>query len=293
MACAAGGLDGINNKIRQQLFRKGTRGLSGVARVFRQADFNGNKKLDKDEFEEAMSFAGLFLTKAEVSKLFQSYDRDGDGNINYEELLHGIQLPLSKPRREMVEKAFAILDRDQSGLIDSTDLEKVYDASKHPDVQEGKRTAKEVTEIFLNGFETGKIKDGKVTQKEFFDYYTDLGASIPSDAYFVQMMQSCWKISPEGAEAAATNMGRMLGLLRQKVTQKTKTGGNVKRKLKTAFQHFDGDESGKVTKDEFRATMEHFGIVVNDKEIEQFYTDYAGEDGLLGYDEFTDALELV
>jgi len=50
-------------------------------------DFNGNKKLDKEEFEEALSFAGLFLKKSEISFLFRNFDRDGDGNINYNEFL--------------------------------------------------------------------------------------------------------------------------------------------------------------------------------------------------------------
>ena len=39
-------------KVRNQLFARGGRGLSGLSRTFRAADFNGNKKLDGEEFEE-------------------------------------------------------------------------------------------------------------------------------------------------------------------------------------------------------------------------------------------------
>ena len=163
-------LQEICGSIREQLFRKGTRGLSGVARIFRQADFNGNKKLDKEEFEEALSFAGLFLKKSEIGFLFRNFDRDGDGNINYNEFLLGIQLPLSGVRLEVVNKAFEILDADNSGVIDVKDCAGVYDASQHPDVQQGKKSAGEVTTEFLKGFERGK-KDGKIALEEFQGYY--------------------------------------------------------------------------------------------------------------------------
>jgi hypothetical protein len=105
-------IEEINDKIRAQLFRKGTVGLAGVATVFRQADFNGNKKLDPDEFEEALSFAGLFLSAADLHLLFSEYDRDGDGNIGYEEFIKGLAPDLSGARLDKVKEAFAKIDKD-------------------------------------------------------------------------------------------------------------------------------------------------------------------------------------
>ena len=163
-------LQQICGSLREQLFRKGTKGLSGVARIFRSADFNGNKKLDREEFEEALSFCGLFLKSQEISFLFKNFDRDGDGNINYNELLHGIQLPLSGARLAMVELAFKKLDKDGSSVVDVTDIAQLYDASKHPDVQEGKKTEKDIALAFIGAFESG-TKDGKITFAEFKSYY--------------------------------------------------------------------------------------------------------------------------
>jgi len=39
--------------------------------------------------------------------------------------------------------------------------------------------------------------DGKVTLDEFLDYYRDLSMSIPSDEYFVAMMESTWQCPEE------------------------------------------------------------------------------------------------
>ena len=36
--------------------------------------------------------------------------------------------------------------------------------------------------------------DGTITKQEWNDYYTDLSMSLPSDEYFVKMMESVWQI---------------------------------------------------------------------------------------------------
>jgi Ca2+-binding EF-hand superfamily protein len=248
-------------KIREQLFAKGTTGLAKVARVFRQADFNGNKKLDLDEFEEAMSFAGLFLKKDEISALFKSYDKDGDGNINYDEFLQGMASPLEGRRLIITKKAFDKLDRDGSNVIEFAEVSSVYDASQHPDVKQGRKTARGVTEEFLSGFEGGRgAKDGRVSLDEFLAYYKDLSASIPSDEYYVQMMQSCWKIKENPSAEVDGRLQQMFSVLRQKLDQKTKTGKNPADTLKAVFKHFDSDESGQITPDEFNSAVGRFGL---------------------------------
>jgi Ca2+-binding EF-hand superfamily protein len=37
-------------------------------------------------------------------------------------------------RRELVERVFIILDKNNDGVIDISDVKKVYNAKKHPDV---------------------------------------------------------------------------------------------------------------------------------------------------------------
>ena len=43
-------------------------------------------------------------------------------------------------RKGLVEKAFRKIDKDGSGILDIEDIRGVYNASKHPDVVQGKRT---------------------------------------------------------------------------------------------------------------------------------------------------------
>jgi Ca2+-binding EF-hand superfamily protein len=93
----------------------------------------------------------------------------------------------------MVEKAFVMLDKDGSGQITIEDIIGIYDVSMNPEFIEGRKTKEEILSGFLNEFDGARgNNDGIVTQKEFFDYYTDLSMSTPSDEYFVRMMESTW-----------------------------------------------------------------------------------------------------
>jgi len=231
-------IEEINDKIRAQLFRKGTAGLSGVARVFKLADFNGNKKLDPDEFEEALSFAGVFLSASELNTLFKEYDRDGDGNIGYEEFIKGLAPDLAGPRLAAVKSAFQQIDADGSGTLTVSDIADVYNAKAHPDYAQGKKTEEKLLSEFLEAFEGDSRQrgDGTVTWKEFLDYYTDLSGSIPSDQYFVEMIARCWDVSK------ANTVGKVRSLtsvLREKVYQRAKGGKNGADTLRAAFKFFD------------------------------------------------------
>ncbi len=93
----------------------------------------------------------------------------------------------------MVNKAFAMLDRDGSGQINIQDITGIYDVSMNPEFLEGRKTRDEILQDFLNNFDGAKgNNDGIVTMQEWTDYYTDLSMSTPSDEYFVRMMESTW-----------------------------------------------------------------------------------------------------
>lgn len=93
----------------------------------------------------------------------------------------------------MVEKAFNMLDKDGSGQITVSDIVGIYDVSMNPEFIEGRKSKEEILAGFLNEFDGARgNNDGIVTRQEFFDYYTDLSMSTPSDEYFVRMMESTW-----------------------------------------------------------------------------------------------------
>lgn len=48
----------LNMQFKMQLQKRGGVGLRSLARIFKRMDFNGNKKLDIMEFEEALAAFG-------------------------------------------------------------------------------------------------------------------------------------------------------------------------------------------------------------------------------------------
>jgi hypothetical protein len=73
----------------------------------------------------------------------------------------------------------------------------------NPEFIEGRKTKDQILSEFLNNFEGGRgNRDGQVSIQEFTDYYTDLSMSVPSDEYFVRMMESTWQVPEEDNDAA-------------------------------------------------------------------------------------------
>lgn len=139
----------LNLKFKLAIQQKGGVGIRGLRRIFNQMDFNGNKSLDSQEFEQALASFGIFPKKVELQALMKFYDVNGDGNISYDEFLSGLKDDLSERRLAMVRKAFAMLDRDGSGKITVSDLTGVFDVSMNPEFLEGRKSRDEILGEFL------------------------------------------------------------------------------------------------------------------------------------------------
>lgn len=129
---------------RESLKARGARGIAGLSRKFRIADDNGNGLIDLKEFTKVVSEHGFNWTAAQIKLLFDSFDHDKSGSITFDEFLVAVRGELNERRKSLVMLAFDLLDADKSGLIEVDDIRAKYNASKHPDVISGKRSADDV-----------------------------------------------------------------------------------------------------------------------------------------------------
>jgi Ca2+-binding EF-hand superfamily protein len=200
---------GVQNIIRQlkaQMKARGAHGFIGLQRKFRIMDDDGSKALNLAEFKKGMKETSISLSEAEMRMLFEHFDRDRSGSIDFEEFIQGVRDPLNDRRMKLVHMAFSVLDKDRSGFVNAVDVIDTYDASKHPEVIAGKKSANQVLEEFLDTFDVGGEKDGKVSRTEFENYYTNIGANIDNDDYFELMIRNAWHISGgEGWSANSAN----------------------------------------------------------------------------------------
>lgn len=193
---------------RESLKAHGARGIFGLGRKFKIVDDNNNGLISLIEFRKLVAEHSLAWTAVQEKAVFDSFDKDKSGGVNFDEFLNGVRGALNDRRRQLVLTAYEILDADKSGVVDISDIKKKYDGSKHPDVIAGKRTEHEVLTEFMETFDINK--DGKVTVPEFCEYYSTVSASIDDDDYFELMMRNAWHISGGEGWCANSSCRRVL-----------------------------------------------------------------------------------
>lgn len=92
------------------------------------------------EFTKALKDYMLGFSDGEIKTLFQFFDVDSSGAIDYDEFLRALRGPMNPNRKKIVLQAYKKLDRDGNGYVDINDIKGVYDASRHPDVISGKKS---------------------------------------------------------------------------------------------------------------------------------------------------------
>lgn len=81
----------MSSRIIDPFVRRTTNSYS-VRRTFRIWDDNRDRKLSFEEFTKGLRDYGVNLSPAEVQRLFASLDRDGNGNIEFDELLIALRV---------------------------------------------------------------------------------------------------------------------------------------------------------------------------------------------------------
>ena len=109
--------------------------------------------LDIQEFWKAMKDFRVRISQDECRRLFDLFDENDDGSLDYDELILHIKGQMNAFRCSMVKKAFEKLDVDKNGFLDLSDVKNFYDASRHPDVKAGKITSDDALDNFLSTFE--------------------------------------------------------------------------------------------------------------------------------------------
>ncbi|XP_019881816.1 calcium-binding protein E63-1 isoform X2 [Aethina tumida] len=129
-------------------------------------------------------------------------------------------------------------------------------------------------------------QDGRVTSREFRIMLVNLGIEIKEDV----VEEIIRKASHQGKELIDENdfltFVKQIQQLRPGLSEE-----DHQRDLKAAFQVFDMDNDGFITRDELRIAMEMIGETVTEEQLTQFIviadTD---KDGRINYEEFSKLL---
>jgi hypothetical protein len=133
--------------------------------------------------------------------MFKSIDLDESGFISLDEFMRVVSGEMNSFRKNLVERAYRKLDRNNDGQVDINEIKERYNFDGHPDVRSGKKSMEEVATEFMRTFEVhhqlvggskDSLADGIITFDEFYEYYNHISCNIESDAYFDLMISNAW-----------------------------------------------------------------------------------------------------
>jgi hypothetical protein len=80
--------------IRETLGARGSLTIRGLAQMFKSLDNNKNKSIDAEELESGLRDFGINLNTEQITVLVKFFDKDGSGNINFNEFLSAIRVSI-------------------------------------------------------------------------------------------------------------------------------------------------------------------------------------------------------
>ena len=203
-------IEDLVGHLRYILFQRGPRGLMALKRTFMLLDENSDKKISFAEFEKMFKRYRFNLSEIEVNNLFNYFDKDKSGFIDYSEFLNGIIGELNEFRKNILKQVFDKLDKNEMGFITVKILRDSYDPKGHPLVRQGKRSEDEILGEFIDileyhfnllnekNEENLDINEIKIDFDEFCEFYKTISVSVEEDKYFEIMVLSEWDIKKDG-----------------------------------------------------------------------------------------------
>ena len=185
----------------------GSTSLISLLRQFKINDGNNTKELEIYEFTKALHEFETELSDNEIESVFNYFDKEKTGVINYPNFINAIRGPMNQKRIDIVKEAFKKLDIDKSGQVEISEIKSQFNAKNDRDVKSGKKTEEEVYDEFTETFQMNHDnrvgpRNKRVTLDEFLDYYNFVSMGIEDDLYFITMVQNSWRINPYYSKAS-------------------------------------------------------------------------------------------
>lgn len=188
------GLMIIIDRLKEMLKSRGAHGMLGLARCFRLMDIDHSEALSFSEFSKALRECEFtHLSDKDIHRIFEHFDADQNGYIEFSELMNIFRDPMNPRRRHFVHQAFQSIDVNHNGVLEVSDIIQTYHASQHPEVLAGAKSEDHIFREFLNTFDD----DQQISLREWEHYYHNISAMIDDDDYFELMMRNVWHLHGE------------------------------------------------------------------------------------------------
>lgn len=132
-----------------------------LRRVFNMFDRNGDGKITKKELSDSLQNLGIFIPDKELVQMIDKIDANGDGYVDMEEFGGLYQTIMDeKDEEEDIREAFNVFDQNRDGFITVDELRSVLASL-------GLKQGRTVEDCKLMIKKVDADGDGRVNYKEF------------------------------------------------------------------------------------------------------------------------------
>lgn len=224
---------------------------------------------DLQEFEQVLARVGIFLPLPQLAVLCRRYDTNANRSVCIAVIVDDLVADLNDARRGIVDDLFSGLSQGAESIATATLLSSFF-AGQHPKVAAGDWPASKVSDDFADLVRAFSSSGTTISRAEFVHLFRFISASMPlDDRRFVETVQATFtrpgtNLDAEGEPPVNAVYLESVGhVLKEKVRQKTRGQESEANTLTRVFHHFDLEDSGTVTWDEWQRALERFGIIMS------------------------------
>jgi len=131
-----------------------------LTQMFRRVDSDRDGKITRVEIEASLKEMGMYGPQAikEADRIMKDVDENGDGNINFDEFVKARARNKLSTDIMVLHAVFNLLDENDDGHIDKTELTKIFHAASEAD----QHISKMINEVDTD-------QDGQISFEEFMN----------------------------------------------------------------------------------------------------------------------------
>ena len=190
------------NKLKSTLIMRGIHSIFSFQRKLSLYDLNHQGLISFENFSNITQAYTMGISNDELKIIFDLFDKEKTGLINYNELIQTIIGQISPQRKIIIKNVFEKFNKDNNGKVSINEIKLLFNPRRHPDTISGKKREGEVFGEFLDDIENYKeylensrgVYDNTFSLEDFINFYNEIGVWIDDDTIFEYMMNNCWNL---------------------------------------------------------------------------------------------------
>jgi len=196
---------GIIDQLKNKLISRGPKSIFNFQRMLSIYDYNHSGQISLEDFTKIFLAYNLNFSISDIQNIFKQFEKEQAGSINYDLLINSLIGQMNDRRKNIVRKVFDNFIKNEQGEVSMSEIKQKYNAWRHPDVINGRKSREEEFADFLDKLEIFREYNDNfkmsystnMNSDEFIKFYSEIGMSIKDDNLFDNILSNCWNINDD------------------------------------------------------------------------------------------------